>query len=258
MIKKSKEKASIHAPVKPFEVRAGYVSPEPEEELEPGAVRATQAPLGSRPAEVETFQLRPDDIESWNPRLHSFEGEVLLYEPGIKLVYEHHKDMAPIVARLLGALVLGWLVGLFFEHIQWSVTAALSLVGFVELFRWKTGVYESTRWEWNWRRDSLQEIVGEERFEYRFTEVDEVVLRLTKREHQWSSLLSGSRKQNRFYSFCAHTLISGPDDATFEVARTGDLQQHPDEVKYIGLCFAFMLAQQLNVPLCIQELPTPE
>ena len=154
--KRPKDKASIVSPAVPFPMQADFVSPEPEEVLEPGAVLATQAPVGTEhPGDVETFQLRPEDIERWNPRQHAFEGEVLFYEPGFKLIYERAQNLTPVVARFVGALVLGWLVGLFLREIQWSVIIALSFVGVIELFRWKTGRYEATRWEWNWQREVL-------------------------------------------------------------------------------------------------------
>ncbi len=255
----SMEKASIVSPEKPFVAQGNFVSPDPDDPVASDSVLTTQVSVNAgSSADVETFQLRPEDIEIWNPSQHPMDAEVVFYEPGSKLVYEQRHDLTPIVARFVGALILGWLIGLFFKEIQWSVITALSLVGVVELLRWKTGRYESIRWEWDWHRQSLREIAGEDRFEYKFSEIREIILKLTKLEHKWSSALSGNHRRNRFYSFNAHTLISGPEDDVFEVARTGYLQQHPDEVKYLGLCFAFMLAQELNVPLRIQELPSPD
>lgn len=212
---------------------------------------------GSDEALGEVVELYPGDVEPWNPTAHSFRGDILYYEPGKRLVYEHNYDLSNVVWRFVGALVIGWLVGLFLNQMQWSVWIALSVVGFFELVRWKTGRYDPTRLEWDWRGMELHETIGEETVTYGMNEIDEVVLRMSRKEHRWSSYLSGSRKQNRFYSFNAHILITGPDNETFPIASTGDMQRHPDEVQYHGLCFAFMLASQLGVPLRIQELPEP-
>ncbi|TNE47800.1 MAG: hypothetical protein EP343_18215 [Deltaproteobacteria bacterium] len=222
---------------------------EPSEPSEPPEKKVSE--------EGDVVELYPGDVEPWNPTAHAFRGDILYYEPGKRLVYEHRYDLSNVVWRFVGALVLGWLAGLFLKQVQLSVGIALSVIGVFELVRWKTGRYDTTRLEWDWREGELHETLGEETLIYEMNEIDEVVLRMTRTEHRWSSALSGSRKQNRFYSFNAHVLVSGPDNETFSVASTGELQRHPDEVQYHGLCFAFMLAHQLGVPLRVQELPEP-
>lgn len=205
--------------------------------------------------ELKDEILPPESVPPWDPKIHSFRGDILLYQPGYRLIYELRFDPTVVIWRFLAALLLGWLLGLLLKQVSWSVIACVSVVGFLELVWWKTGRYDSTRWEWNWYERTLTETMGDEEFSYDFSEMTEILVKTVRREHRWSSYLSGSGKQHRFYSFCTQILVAGPDQEPFVVASTQELQLHPHEVQLMGLCFAAMLAQNIQIPLRILDPP---
>lgn len=192
-------------------------------------------------------------LEPWNPTTHSFDADVTEYIPGRQLRFVERKDIIGTLFVSLAILFVSWLGGTLFGFVNIWVWSAIALTGTHFLVRWKSGAFESVWWTLSFRERTLSVRSGEEEFHYDLRNVTSVDVLLKTHEQWWSSGLSGAWRKHRYASYNAQILLSGVlKNSRLVLGQTGFVQKDPREVEYAGLCFAWMVAHQLDVPLQIE------
>ena len=202
----------------------------------------------------EPLQLEEElKIPTWNPSEHAFVGTIQEYTPKKRLLYTYQPDIKEPFVLLFSFLIIGGLIGVYFEAILQGIIGGFFLIGFYILFQWKIGKYSPIVWDFDFEEKFLcktrkGDIDNEE--EYDLNEVESVILCHEHTQHKRNQKDSFGNYTN----YNGRTLLRGigPNDQ-LAIAQTGEVREDPENTYYDGLAFANMLAVELYVPIEIKQ-----
>lgn len=209
---------------------------------------------------VNWLSLEPTpSTTTWNPQEHPIEAQLLSFEPGRELIYEQGQDKAGHVMMTLLMLAMGWLVGRFFHAGLIGLLTGLALSAMYIGMMWQAGSLYPVRWRFSFPEEELHITAGGESFSYELQDVTRVRLVLERQEQSWSSSLSGVWQKYEYARYNAQTVLDGLlEGSELVIANTGFFQRDPELVRESGSHFAQMIAQELRVPLEIDDSILPK
>lgn len=204
----------------------------------------------------------------WDPKEHTFIGDLVAYKPEKLLVFEHKTTPFSLVISaakfgfystlfmFVGVYVLG-IFGIRF-HLDpvWPLKAGVGifcLCSIWNLASWKMGRYPPERWTFVFGEPSLTYEHGDKKIQYPLDKATGILFERTMTQHTRTTGTKHNRRTETYYTYNGITYIAGmPGHTKLEVCETGELTDSA-LVYDDGIAFAGMLSNTLGLPLSFED-----